>query len=1196
MRIRIFLCLTIFMLTAFHCFCQVNLQTGATQVTIPLYSYNDPNNRLSTDVSLIYTAGNGTKVNEIASNVGTGWALMTGGYIERVKYGEADDQKNYDTYTYPAFPNSDPQSAFWVWARNYYANGMLQSQFTSSDQITNRGAFTPMYPSPYYYFKPPQFFSDDREQDMFKFSFNGREGYFIISRPNSSGISEIRTIYDSKLKIEKVDGDLNNTQNIRTTISKFIITDENGIKYSFEDADLDQVCDYDQGSEYYASNGSFVQNVSYINTSISNSFVRVIKGTPRNSFTKNKWNLTTITNPLTGVNISFQYETYSVDMNTQKIIQRSISGTNDNVSITQIRSVSQLKRLTKIILSTNETVDLEYSSSGRIDIPADKSLSRITIKYANEIKYKWDFSYGYFVKTDIKDPAYNFSNEDRKWSRLCLLSLKKSGSIGLSEPPYTFDYYRGNEDNYNSAVPPMFSAQQNLGGYYSTSNFGFYNPSNNTTTTSNAPYEPYGDILLPKSVYQNILAGLDYNPSLGYGTGTSAVGPTLEARNGIIKSVTNPLGGQLLYEYEVNDAGTVPSKAFFGVRVKKTTQYDGLNHANDKITEYKYITENNSGSSSWGFENCANKRTVTLLVRQDCQSGIKPLLNMLSIAKSLGNYILGQTGLISSAGTVINIGGTQVPVFAIIYFAYIFYEIFDGFFGNNQPQYNTYNMDVYTNQLVNNNTLPFQYSRVEVVSKLGSGDIGKVVNEFTSPSSSSSNYQIDFPSVAVPYSSKQRCAYWVYGLPERITIKDNSSRIIKKIENVYNPVKYFLNTTPYLSQKWVPITYKYGCGFNPESEELTATDKISSELYYPICGRIELTQTNEYTYNDNNDYTVVTTNYEYSTNNYMPNRITSANSKGEFIETKTYYPQDYALTGPVQSLKDNNMINMPLSSQTLITKSGPQKYVTQGSVTEYGFASNGDIKPITSYSLRNDVPVLDFLSTVISTELLPRSTTYPYVTFYQPTGTITYNSNGLPVQISTDNGMVSTIYDYDNKLAVATVANASADDIAYSSFEAVNSGGVLNQPTSSGGWLLSQGSTIVTDRSFTGKKSFSGRIDKTLSHPGNYTLTLWNLWNVTVNGQAGTVVATTDNWQLLKWDLTNVSSITILADNVDEVRLCPANARMTTITYDPLFGKTSESDANNRVFFYQYDNLGRLKTVKDEKLKVIKAYEYNFKQ
>jgi hypothetical protein len=53
---------------------------------------------------------------------------------------------------------------------------------------------------------------------------------------------------------------------------------------------------------------------------------------------------------------------------------------------------------------------------------------------------------------------------------------------------------------------------------------------------------------------------------------------------------------------------------------------------------------------------------------------------------------------------------------------------------------------------------------------------------------------------------------------------------------------------------------------------------------------------------------------------------------------------------------------------------------------------------------------------------------------------------------------------------------------------------------------------------------------------------------------------------------------------------------MRTVTYDPQVGKTSECDENNRITYYEYDNLSRLRFIKDENRNIIKMYEYNLKK
>jgi YD repeat-containing protein len=61
---------------------------------------------------------------------------------------------------------------------------------------------------------------------------------------------------------------------------------------------------------------------------------------------------------------------------------------------------------------------------------------------------------------------------------------------------------------------------------------------------------------------------------------------------------------------------------------------------------------------------------------------------------------------------------------------------------------------------------------------------------------------------------------------------------------------------------------------------------------------------------------------------------------------------------------------------------------------------------------------------------------------------------------------------------------------------------------------------------------------------------------------------------------------------VDEVRVYPVDAQISTYTYDPLIGLTSEADARNRFTFYEYDNFGRLKYIRDNDRNIIKRYDY----
>ncbi len=56
----------------------------------------------------------------------------------------------------------------------------------------------------------------------------------------------------------------------------------------------------------------------------------------------------------------------------------------------------------------------------------------------------------------------------------------------------------------------------------------------------------------------------------------------------------------------------------------------------------------------------------------------------------------------------------------------------------------------------------------------------------------------------------------------------------------------------------------------------------------------------------------------------------------------------------------------------------------------------------------------------------------------------------------------------------------------------------------------------------------------------------------------------------------------------------PDDVMITTFTYDPLVGVTSQTDANGRTTYYEYDDFKRLYKVTDHFGNIIKMYEYNF--
>ncbi|PWG78063.1 hypothetical protein [Pararcticibacter amylolyticus] len=60
--------------------------------------------------------------------------------------------------------------------------------------------------------------------------------------------------------------------------------------------------------------------------------------------------------------------------------------------------------------------------------------------------------------------------------------------------------------------------------------------------------------------------------------------------------------------------------------------------------------------------------------------------------------------------------------------------------------------------------------------------------------------------------------------------------------------------------------------------------------------------------------------------------------------------------------------------------------------------------------------------------------------------------------------------------------------------------------------------------------------------------------------------------------------------------LLPQGAFLTTYTYDPLVGMTSQTDNKGQTTYYDYDGFQRLWRIRDQQGKIVKEYKYHYKQ
>lgn len=209
----------------------------------------------------------------------------------------------------------------------------------------------------------------------------------------------------------------------------------------------------------------------------------------------------------------------------------------------------------------------------------------------------------------------------------------------------------------------------------------------------------------------------------------------------------------------------------------------------------------------------------------------------------------------------------------------------------------------------------------------------------------------------------------------------------------------------------------------------------------------------------------------------------------------------------------------------------------------------------------------------------------------------TYSFNtGNPVQVVPKNGVTSSyIWDYFNTEPIAKVTGATADQIAFTSFEA----------DGKGNWNYT-GTPSSDNTSPTGKKSYvlngsNGLTKSGLNSSAIYIVSYWTKNSTpfsisgTISGYPITGRTTPDGWIYFEHRITGQTSITVSGSGwIDEVRLYPATAQMSTYAYDPLLGILSQCDVNSGISYYEYDALGRLNLTRNQDRNIIKKISYGY--
>ena len=349
-------------------------------------------------------------------------------------------------------------------------------------------------------------------------------------------------------------------------------------------------------------------------------------------------------------------------------------------------------------------------------------------------------------------------------------------------------------------------------------------------------------------------------------------------------------------------------------------------------------------------------------------------------------------------------------------------------------------------------------------------------------------------------------------------------------------------------------------------------------------------------YDQLNDSAVRVTSFFYDNPLHQyPTRTQTTDSKGDTVTTFLQYPLDFAgLTGGTSltrgwmNLQTRNVVS-PVVEKYIQLKNadGSNARVIGAMLTSY---SPTVVSPDTVWATELAAPTQSFAAAGVAGGQVVKSSLYASQMMVDK-----YDAYGNIVQQNKVNDInVSYIWDYAPLYPIAEVKNADSASVAYTSFEA----------DGSGNWVVGTGSVDATT-SITGSNSFNltGNIVRTGLNSGTtYIVSYWttNASPFSISGtisgfpvKGKTEFIHNANWTLYIHKITGQTTITVSGSgHIDELRLYPATAQMTTMTYSPLVGMTSQTDIGNRVTYYEYDWLQRLKRIRDQDYNIIKSFDY----
>lgn len=1140
----------------------VSLFTGTPDISIPLTTIKGKN--IDLPLVLRYNA-NSIKPNQRGGWVGLGWNLSVGSiYRETKGYPDEMDCESI-------------QATGYYFRRNLVENDWYQvgeaPNLQNNDRIIRHLELASYA---------------DLEADIFHFSVMGLQGTFFLDH---NGKWQVQS--DQFVSVE-----LDSVTPFIDPLTKYAFSSSNLVSKAFNKFILKD----GYGNEYIFGSSQAIEYTSIINAGVIPVY-GVYQEASGVTLQASAWHISEIRSANGVDTIEFSYERGPYVTSLYKYGYSNITYKNSNcyhngsaawftggslispVYLKEIKTDHQ-----KLSLSFSKSDELNYSeydyqnmqnpymnyigvmedviNNSSYDIPYYIDHNLLDAPYYNTIIWMKLDSMKYEVNNE-RFLSIDFSYNDLSNERLFLQTASFLGKKSTEIYKYSFAY------NGINQMPGYLQSITDHWGFYNGVGFGTF---------------------IPGNIYTN------RQPSSSF------------ALKGILSQIIYPTGGTTEFEFELGDYSKIVNKSnrkniqnesgTGGVRIHKIKSFD---EENNLALFREYVYKSNSIAGGTTSSGVLNNKPLYYLATSTATDMSDGSFTFSSFKNSSFQNLSDQNGIMIGYSEVMEItgeGGTS-------YYKVEKFSNHDNNFTDDNAVYG-FKSDLLANPPFNDRsyergrllrTVYYNNMKEKMKSVTNTYDVDNI--ELNSSRSLMYNYLDVAVSCNVEYYYPSSVAYLKYSGPVFLTssvdslFTDHGVLFDKKTYQYNNDYKVLIKKTETTSKGETQIynyTYAYDYTSNPGSSSVYDTMRNENLLLFPVeesikrDGFFTSATVNEYsTFGDviKNANTFALRS-ETPLSNYLPAHL-PVGPKGELSKDsrleriysiKNYddranpleinsqdqpaqsYIWGYNNTYPIAEVKNarNDLSNgiMPVGKFGYVAMPEGYHFTSATFTTE----TTGDIKitaqgdPEREYTIEYIIGghsgYLCASRRSTNTCVFPESVTLPDM----PAGTYTLN-------IYTDSGDGNPYVTY-NYYGIQIVTSG-VRNFFHTSFEETD------------------GNSTSGD-AVTGKYSRTGGYEINLSYltAGSYILSYWkkdgSKWEY--HESTVSVAGTTYNMSL--------------TGQVDEVRLYPADARMTTYTYEPVVGMTSKCDENSDIIYYEYDELSRLALVRDGKGKILKKYCYNY--